>query len=36
MSKRKAPTDSTNPNHDFCEFLTGKLLVAVATTMYIN
>ncbi|XP_060842274.1 DNA polymerase beta-like [Rhopalosiphum padi] len=22
MSKRKAPSDSTNPNHDFCEFLT--------------
>uniref|UniRef100_A0A2S2Q9K8 DNA polymerase n=1 Tax=Sipha flava TaxID=143950 RepID=A0A2S2Q9K8_9HEMI len=21
MSKRKAPSDSTNPNHDFCEFL---------------
>lgn len=24
MSKRKAPSSENNPNHDFCEFLTGQ------------
>lgn len=26
MSKRKVPSGEDNPNHDFCEFLTGNFV----------
>lgn len=36
MSKRKVPSEEDHPNHDFCEFLIGKIIQFSIKTLNIG